>query len=72
MIHAFMLIIVVNGEIASNREAMYFFDINRCNYFAAQIVSGKREARGAQHNATKVAAYCVPKLVDPGKIKVYS
>ena len=72
MIHAFMLMIVVNGEIISNREPMYFFDINRCNYFAAQIVSGKREARGVQHNTTKVAAYCVPKLVDPVKIKVYS
>ncbi|MDG0980768.1 MAG: hypothetical protein P8O79_13640, partial [Halieaceae bacterium] len=64
--------IVVNGEIISNREPMFFFNINRCNYFAAQIVSGKREARGVQHNITKVAAYCVPKLVDPGKIKVYS
>ena len=72
MIHAFMLIIVVNGEIISNREPMFFFNINRCNYFAAQIVSGKREARGVQHNTTKVAAYCIPKLVDPGKIKVYS
>lgn len=67
-----MLMIVVNGEIISNREPMFFFDINRCNYFATQIVSGKREARGTQHNTTKVAAYCVPKLVDPGKIKVYS
>jgi len=72
MIHAFMLIILVNGEIVSNREPMFFFNINRCNYFAAKIVSGKREARGVQHNTTKVAAYCVPKLIDPSKIKVYS
>lgn len=72
MIHVFVLIILVNGEIVSNREPMYFFNITRCNYFAAQIVSGKREARGVQHNTTKVAAYCVPKLIDPSKIKVYS
>ena len=55
MIHAFILIILVNGEIVSDREPMLFFDINRCNVFASAIVSGKREARGINHDAVKLA-----------------
>ncbi len=72
MIHAFILIILVNGEIVSDREPMLFFDINRCNVFASAIVSGKREARGINHDSVKLAAYCLPKLVDPEKVRIYT
>jgi hypothetical protein len=72
MIHAFILIILVNGEIVSDREPMLFFDVNRCNVFASAIVSGKREARVINHDAVKLAAYCLPILVDPEKVRIYT
>jgi len=39
MAHLFLLYVLVNGQIQSSD--MYFYDINRCNYFATAIVRGK-------------------------------
>ena len=52
---------------------MYFWDINRCNYFASQIVKRYGNYRyyrsvPEEHRAT---AYCKPVLTDPKKIKIY-
>jgi hypothetical protein len=62
MIHVFLLIVLINGEIDS--EDMYFVDINRCNYFVQQIVSGKKRNTGYNPPGVKLEAYCVPRLVD--------
>jgi len=72
MIHVFLLMVLVNGEIES--EDMYFTDINRCNYFAQQIVSGKRRNTGYNPPGVKLEAYCVPRLVDSedDNIKIYT
>lgn len=70
MIHAFLLVIVLNGtELAS--DPMYFYNIHKCNDYASAIVQGKREARGVRHNATILSAYCIPKRVDPETVVVY-
>jgi hypothetical protein len=37
MTHLFLLYVLVNGQIQS--ADMWFYDINRCNYFANAIVA---------------------------------
>ena len=71
MIHVFLLMVLVNGEIESGD--MYFVDINRCKYFANSIVSSKKRNSGYQPPSVKLEAYCVPKLIDPNNenIKLY-
>ena len=71
MIHAFLLMVLVNGEIES--QDMYFVDINRCKYFASNIVGSKKRNTGYYPPSVKLEAYCVPKLIDPNDetIKLY-
>ena len=70
MIHAFLLVIILNGKELSS-DAMYFYNVYKCNDYAAAIVGGKREARGVRHDATILAAYCIPKRVNPENTVIY-
>lgn len=70
MIHAFLLVIVVNGQ-QLTKDPMYFYSVYRCNEFAQAIVQGKREARGVRHDQTILAAYCIPKRVNSENTVVY-
>ena len=69
MTHVFVLVIVIGGAIDS--QDMYFWDINRCNYFASQAIKryGASGTRVPEHH--DAIAYCKPKLMDTDKIKVY-
>lgn len=59
MIHVFMLVLSLNG--AEQRGSnMYFYDIDRCLYFATRMNKQK------DYNAI-----CKPKLVDTTKTQVY-
>lgn len=57
MIHAFLLIVLVNGTV--DNQSMYFASIDRCNYFANALTR-----RPAHSEPPTVRAYCVPRLVD--------
>ena len=61
MIHAFLLFVYLDGKLVSND--LYFRSIDDCTYFARALhnQAGKR----------KITAYCLPKLTDPDKVKVY-
>ena len=72
MTHVFMLILIINGNVVTDTAPMYFFSIHRCNHYVQAVVSGKQESRGANRDSLTVAGYCVPKLVDPDGLKVYS
>lgn len=61
MIHAFLLIVLVNGTI--DTQSMYFASIDRCNVFAAAITRRIRIA-----DPPTVVAYCVPRLVEKARI----
>lgn len=61
--------VLVNGQVQS--QDMYFYDITRCSFFANEIVRSKREARGVAHNSIVLAAYCLPRVADPKKVRVY-
>ena len=53
--------------------SMYFYDINRCNYFASQIVKryGNYNYMSKVPNEHKATAYCKPVYVDAQKTIIY-
>ena len=64
MLMAFLLVVVVDGEIVTTEE-MLFQDIYRCNRFANAVERGEsasdRQPYKWQEN---ISAYCIPKMVD--------
>tara|TARA_R110000824_G_scaffold195707_3_gene378590 strand:- start:490 stop:705 length:216 start_codon:yes stop_codon:yes gene_type:complete len=64
MLMAFLLVVVVDGEIVTTDE-MLFKDIYRCNRFANAVERGEsasdRQPYKWQEN---ISAYCIPKMVD--------
>ena len=67
--HVFVLVIVIGGAIDS--QDMYFWDINRCNYFASKSIQrhGAPKSKIPEHH--QAIAYCKPKLIDTTTIKIY-
>ena len=63
MLIAFLLVVVVDGEVVTTEE-MLFQDIYRCNRFANAVERGEsasdRQPYKWQEN---ISAYCVPKMV---------
>tara|TARA_R110002012_G_scaffold308842_1_gene515525 strand:+ start:155 stop:334 length:180 start_codon:yes stop_codon:yes gene_type:complete len=59
VIHAFLLFVFLNGKLVSND--LYFYSVDDCTYFA----------RALHKQGGDITAYCLPRLVDPEKIKVY-
>ncbi len=57
MIMAFLLVVIVNGEIKST-DSMLFRDINRCNFFSFAIEKGY-----SQDRQYLITSYCEPKMV---------
>jgi hypothetical protein len=67
MIHAFLLVVVLGGEVQS--RDMYFRSIVDCNYFASQVTKrygnyGSLSSVPSEHRAT---AYCKPVKVNADK-----
>jgi len=70
MTHLFLLMVLVNGQVESSD--MYFYDINRCNYFANAIVKGKVERTiKAEPRQITLAAYCLPRVANPEEVRAY-
>lgn len=75
MIHVFLLLVYLgtgeDRQLISND--MYFYDINRCNYFAKEISKryGNYHHLDWIDNKDKVTAYCVPKYLKKGSVEVY-
>jgi len=62
--------VLVNGQVES--ADMWFYDINRCNYFANAIVKGKVERTpNYEPKGIALAAYCLPRRADPEKVRPY-
>ncbi len=59
MIHAFLLFVFLDGKLVSND--LYFYNVDDCIYFA----------RALRKQGGQITAYCLPKLIDPDKVKVY-
>mgnify|MGYP003114495068 CR=1 FL=1 len=66
MIIAFLLVVLVNGEVVSD-DRMLFFSVYRCNEFALAIEEGRMGPRNKRYkNNLNVTAYCVPSMVRTG------
>ena len=59
MIHAFLLFVFLDGKLVSND--LYFYNVDDCTYFA----------RALHKQGKQITAYCLPKLINPEKLKVY-
>lgn len=68
MLTDLFLLIVLNkstGEIVEGND-MYFYSVSRCIWFANEI------NMSIYPTQREVNAYCVPRLEDPEKVKVYN
>lgn len=60
---AFLLVVMVNGEVVTD-DQMLFESIYRCNEFSAAVEEGRLSKNNKKFKTNKnVTAYCVPKLV---------
>ena len=73
--HVFVLMVFLGEGKAPISNNMYFYDINRCNWFASQVVKrygnyDNLDYVPAEHRAT---AYCKPVYINPDAsgIEVY-
>ena len=75
MIDAFLLLVYLGtGDLRKLESGnMYFYDIKECNFFAKQVSKRYGNYGFVEYMDPKdrVTAYCVPKQVDPERIKVY-
>lgn len=59
MIHAFLLFVFLDGKLVSND--LYFRNLDECLSFSVRIA---RQGKA-------VTSYCLPKFIDPKKVRVY-
>jgi len=75
MIHVFLLMVYLgtgdDRRLVSND--MYFASIIDCNYYASQVSKRYGNYRSLDYLNPKdrVTAYCVPKHIQEGSVKVY-
>ena len=63
MIMAFLLVVLVNGEVVSD-DRMLFENIYRCNEFALAIEEGRAGPRNKRYISNHgVPADCIPRMV---------
>ena len=64
MIHAFLLFVFLTNDDGTKRlvsNDLYFRNIDDCTYFA----------RALHKQGGEITSYCLPRLTDPEKVKVY-
>ena len=64
MIHAFLLFVFLTNDDGTKRlvsNDLYFRDIDDCTYFA----------RALHKQGNDITAYCLPRLINSEKVKVY-
>ena len=75
MMHVFLLMVYLgtgdDRRIVS--KDMYFYSIDRCNYFASQVSKRYGNYKYSQYIDPKdrVTAYCLPKYLDGSKLTIY-
>ncbi len=67
MILVFALMVVLDGELDESRTT-YWYNIDRCKYFASRI-SSQRKSYSVGPN---VYAYCVPEMVNRDNVSIYT
>lgn len=75
MMHVFLLMVYLGtgDERKAVSRDMYFYDINRCNYFASQVSKryGNYSYSSLIDPKDRVTAYCLPKYIDTSNMTIY-
>ena len=75
MLDVFLLLVYLGTGDQQRLESgtMYFRSIVTCNYFAKEVSRryGNYHYQDYVSPQHRVTAYCVPRVVDPEKVKVY-
>tara|TARA_R110002073_G_C9255874_1_gene562987 strand:+ start:381 stop:602 length:222 start_codon:yes stop_codon:yes gene_type:complete len=72
MVLAFLLVVVVDGEVHDANGEVYWNSIVTCSEYANWIEStGQTWQTQRFQKQNQIQAYCVPKIVDPKKVKVF-
>ena len=75
MMHVFLLMVYLGTgderKLVSNN--MYFYSIDRCNYFASQVSKryGNFKYNSDLHPKDRVTSYCLPKYINTKNIEIY-
>lgn len=75
MVHVFLLVVYL-GTGDDRRlvsDNMYFRDVNRCNWFASQVVKryGNYSHSDWMHSKDRATAYCLPKYINEDVVNIY-
>jgi hypothetical protein len=75
MMHVFLLMVYLGTgderKLVSNN--MYFYSIDRCNYFASQVSKryGNFKYNSYLDPKDRVTSYCLPKYINTKNIEIY-
>jgi len=67
VVHVFALMLYLGQERKLVSEDMHFWRVEDCNYYARELV----RRYGEYYPKDIATSYCVPKLVDPEKVRIY-
>lgn len=72
MTHVFVLVLMLGGKVQGG-QPMYFYSIERCNYFASQLTKryGNYKEKSMVPEEHRATAYCKPVWVDTQQVLVY-
>ncbi len=69
-----LLVYLGTGEFRKLESGnMYWRSITECNWYASQVVKryGNYQYNSYLDPKDRVTAYCVPRTVDPNKVRIY-
>ena len=73
MTHTFLLIVYLGQKVIN--QDMYFYDVDRCKYFAERITKQpavpNRTAGEDEPKTMKYTAVCEPRRVNPSGVSIY-
>lgn len=73
MVHVFLLLVYLGEPRKLISGDMYFYSATECNRFAAYAAKryGNYSYSYLMDKRDRVTAYCIPKLIEEGSVKVY-
>ena len=69
MTAVFLLTVMLGNNVVS--RDLHFENINNCLYFASKLNNQTSVPTREFEKNDRVTAYCLPKMVDKAKVKVY-
>ena len=67
---AFLLVIFVDGEPHRPNDQIFFYDVNRCMYFA-KAIRKQNYWNGVKYAQDGVGAHCLHQKINPKGVDIY-